>query len=59
MTSQSETRAEALANLDEAVALYEGEIGEPVTDAELRDLGLAPDTVPDEPQEPDVPWFSE
>ncbi|MCD2201052.1 type II toxin-antitoxin system HicB family antitoxin [Halobacterium sp. KA-4] len=59
VASQGTTRAEALANLDEAVALHEGEIGEPVTDADLRDLGLDPDTVPDEPQKPDAPWFSE
>jgi predicted RNase H-like HicB family nuclease len=59
VASQGETRSEALANLDEAVALHSGEIGEPVTDADLRDLGLHPDTVPDEPQEPDAPRFSE
>jgi len=59
VASQGETRSEALANLDEAVALHRGEIGEPVTDADLRDLGIDPDTVPDEPQEPDAPWFSE
>jgi predicted RNase H-like HicB family nuclease len=59
VASQGQTRSEALANLDEAVALHKGEIGEPVTDADLRDLGIDPDTVPDEPQEPDVPWFSE
>ncbi|WP_247005892.1 type II toxin-antitoxin system HicB family antitoxin [Halorientalis litorea] len=59
VASQGETRSEALANLDEAVALHRGDIGEPVTDADLRDLGVAPDAVPDEPQEPDAPWFSE
>jgi predicted RNase H-like HicB family nuclease len=59
VASQGETRSEALANLDEAVALHRGEIGEPVTDADLRDLGIDPDTVPDEPQEPDAPWFTE
>lgn len=59
VASQGETRSEALANLDEAVALHRGEIGEPVTDADLRDLGIDPDTAPDEPQEPDAPWFSE
>lgn len=46
---------EALANLDEAVALHSGEIGEPVTDADLRDLGIDLASVPDEPQEPDAP----
>lgn len=59
VASQGETRSEALANLDEAVALHEGEIGQPVTDADLRDLGIDPETVPDEPTEPDAPWFSE
>jgi predicted RNase H-like HicB family nuclease len=59
VASQGETRSEALANLDEAVALHKGEIGEPVTDADLRDLGLDPDEVPDAPPEPDVPWFSD
>jgi predicted RNase H-like HicB family nuclease len=59
VASQGETRSEALDNLDEAVALHTGEIGEPVTDADLRDLGIDPDTVPDQPREPDAPWFSE
>jgi predicted RNase H-like HicB family nuclease len=59
VASQGETRSEALDNLDEAVALHTDEIGEPVTDADLRDLGIDPDTVPDEPREPDAPWFSE
>jgi len=59
VASQGTTWAEALTNLDEAVALHEGEIGELGTDADLRDLGLDPDTVPDEPQDPDAPWFSE
>jgi predicted RNase H-like HicB family nuclease len=58
VASQGETRSEALANLDEAVALHRGEIGNPVTDADLRDLGIDPDTVPNKPQEPDVPWFT-
>jgi predicted RNase H-like HicB family nuclease len=59
VASQGETRSEALANLDEAVALHEGDVGEPVTDADLRDLGVDPETVTDEPREPDAPWFSE
>ena len=59
VASQGETRSEALANLDEAVALHRGEIGDPVTDADLRDLGIDPDTVPNELQKPDAPWFSE
>lgn len=59
VTSHGETRSETLANLDEAVALHNGEIGDPVTEVDLRDLGINPDTVPDEPQEPDAPWFAE
>ncbi|PSP83144.1 type II toxin-antitoxin system HicB family antitoxin [Halobacteriales archaeon QS_6_64_34] len=59
VASHGETRSEALVNLDGAVALHTGEIGEPVTDADLRDLGLDPETVPDNPQEPDAPWFPE
>ena len=39
VASQGETRTEALANLDEAVALHKEEIGTPVTDADLRGLG--------------------
>lgn len=57
VASQGETRAEALEMLDEAMALHKGEIGEPVTDDDLRALGIDPESVPDEPQEPDVPWF--
>jgi len=59
VASQGETRSEALSNLDEAVALHTGEAGEPVTDADLRDLGLDPSEVSDEPREPDTPWFSQ
>lgn len=59
VASQGETRSEALANLDEAVALHTGDIGDPVTDADLRDLGIDPDTIPEKPREPDAPWFSD
>jgi predicted RNase H-like HicB family nuclease len=50
VTSQGETREAALANLDEAVALYRGEAGESIdTPAEeravLRELGVDPDEV--------------
>lgn len=50
VTSQGETREEALAMLDEAVALYNGEIGESIDTAEeeraaLEDLGIDPDEV--------------
>ena len=43
VTSQGETRAEALANLDEAVALAAGEIGHEPADEELRELGIDPE----------------
>ncbi len=49
VASQGETREEALENLDEAVALHRGEIGRPVTDEDLRELGIDPEEVPDEP----------
>jgi len=57
VASQGDSRDEALAMLDEAVALHEGEAGRPVTDEDLEDLGIDPDSVPDEPREPDAPWF--
>lgn len=59
VASCGETREEALAMLDEAVALQKGEIGEPVTDDDLREWGIDPDSVPDEPVVPDAPWFDE
>ena len=40
VTTQGPTRVEALENIDEAVALHKGEAGHPVTDEELRELGL-------------------
>lgn len=43
VASQGETREEALDNLDEAVALYHGDIGREPTDEELRELGIDPD----------------
>jgi predicted RNase H-like HicB family nuclease len=42
VTSQGQTRDEALANLDEALAGYHGEGAEP-TDEDLRALGIAPE----------------
>ena len=50
VVSQGETRAEALDNLDEAVALYRGEIGESIDSPEeeravLEDLGIDSDEV--------------
>ncbi|WEL21785.1 type II toxin-antitoxin system HicB family antitoxin [Halorhabdus sp. BNX81] len=59
VASQGESRQEALENLDEAVALHKGEIGDPVADDDLREWGIDPETVPDEPREPDAPWFEE
>jgi len=57
VTTQGDTREHALEMLDEAVALFKGEAGDPVSDDDLRDLGVDPDTVPDEPGVPDAPWF--
>ena len=57
VASQGRTREEALENLDEAVALYNGETGEPVTDEDLREWGIDPETGPEEPSVPDAPWF--
>ncbi|MFB6233684.1 MAG: type II toxin-antitoxin system HicB family antitoxin [Haloarculaceae archaeon] len=55
VASQGDTREEALANLDEAVALYRGEIGHEPTDAELRDLGVDPEVARSQDGElPDV-----
>jgi predicted RNase H-like HicB family nuclease len=59
VASQGETRAEARANLDEAVALHRGATGAPVPDADLRDLGIDAGAVPDEVQTPDPPWVAE
>lgn len=43
VASQGHTREEALENLDEAVALHNGEIGHPPTDEELHELGIDPE----------------
>ena len=43
VTTQGETREEALEMLDEAVALHKGEIGREPTDEELRELGIDPE----------------
>lgn len=59
VASQGATRTIALENLDEAVALHNGEVGEPVSDADLRDLGIDPEDVPTESGEPDAPWFDD
>jgi len=59
VASCGDTREEALEMLDEAVALHTGEAGEPVTDEDLEELGLDPDSVPDEAVVPDAPWFDD
>lgn len=43
VTTQGETREEALEMLDEAVALHKGEIGREPTDEELREMGIDPE----------------
>lgn len=50
VTTQGDTREEALEMLDEAVALHKGEIGEPIETPEeegevLRELGIDPEEV--------------
>ena len=55
VTSQGETREAALENLDEAVALHNGEIGEEPTDEELREAGIDPaDNTTGDQEPPDV-----
>ena len=55
VTTQGETREAALANLDEAVKLFEDETGPAPTDAELEAMGIDPaaNTTGDE-EPPDV-----
>jgi predicted RNase H-like HicB family nuclease len=55
VTTQGESRETALENLDEAVALHEGDIGREPSEEELRELGIDPDdnTTGDE-EPPDV-----
>ena len=48
VASYGETKAEALAMLAEALELHAGG-GEPVSDDDLREFGLDPDDVGDEP----------
>jgi predicted RNase H-like HicB family nuclease len=55
VASQGKTREAALENLDEAVALYRGEIGHEPTDEELRELGVDPEVARSQDGElPDV-----
>jgi len=59
VTTQGESREHALEMIDEAVALHKGEAGDPVTDDDLREWGIDPETVPDEPKVPDAPWLDD
>lgn len=59
VASCGDTREEALEMLDEAVALHTGEAGEPVTDEDLEELGLDPESVSNEVEVPDAPWFDD
>ena len=43
LTTQGETRDEALVNLDDVVDAVENEAGRPPTDEELREAGIDPD----------------
>lgn len=55
VTTQGPSREAALDNLDEAVALYDGEIGREPTEEELREVGIDPsDNVTGEQEPPDV-----
>jgi predicted RNase H-like HicB family nuclease len=66
VASQGPTRQEALDNLDEAVALHRGEIGESIDGwdeeaAVLRDLGINPEEVRQARESgsvEDPPWVS-
>jgi len=42
VTTQGSSRSEALENLDDAVAIHEGETGRQPTEEELRELGIDP-----------------
>ncbi len=55
VTTQGESREEALVNLDDAVAVHSGESGREPTEEELRALGIDPanNTTGDE-EPPDV-----
>lgn len=46
VTTQGETRQEALDMLDDAVAAYNDDRGHEPTDEELRELGIDPDDNP-------------
>lgn len=55
VTTQGKTRRVALENLDEAVALYHGDVGRAPTDEELREVGIdPPDNHTGDTESPDV-----
>ena len=55
VTTQGQSREDALSNLDEAVALHEGEAGREPTADELRAAGIDPaDNTTGEDEPPDV-----
>ena len=55
VTTQGQSRETALENLDEAIALHDGEIGREPTDEELRELGIDPaDNTTRDQEPPDV-----
>jgi predicted RNase H-like HicB family nuclease len=55
VTTQGESRAAALENLDDAVALHDDERGRAPTDEELRAAGIDPaDNTTGEHEPPDV-----
>ena len=58
VASFGETKSEALRMLAEALELHEGG-GEPVSDDDLREMGIDPADVPDEATVPDAPWFDD
>jgi predicted RNase H-like HicB family nuclease len=55
VTTQGDSRAAALDNLDEALALHDDELGREPTDEELRDFGIdSEDNTTGEEEPPDV-----
>jgi predicted RNase H-like HicB family nuclease len=55
VTTQGESREDALDNLDDAVAVYSGESGREPTEEELRALGIDPaDNTTGDEEPPDV-----
>jgi predicted RNase H-like HicB family nuclease len=55
VTTQGQSREAALSNLDDAVALHEGEAGREPTEEELRAAGIDPvDDTTGEEEPPDV-----